>query len=542
MPMPTLYFKGKSAVQSLHLSVPYQRLLPDPAISQTAAPSLHDNLIIHGDNLRALKALLPSFAGRVKCIYIDPPYNTGNEGWIYNDNVNSPLHQEWLRKTVDRDDLTRHDKWLCMLLPRLRLLRELLREDGLIFISIDDNEVHHLRMLLDETFGEEQFLATIIWQKVYSPRMDSAGFSTAHDYILVYGKSAAAAPQRLSFTQNRQQFPLIDEQRQQPYRRRSLRKEGKDSLRSDVPTMFFALQAPDGTPVYPIKPDGTEGRWRWSLARYERELAAGNVEWVQLDGVWQVYARQYLDPVAARPPVTLWLHDEVGHNHEAQEELAALLGRRVFETPKPLRLLQRILEIATEPDSIVLDSFAGSGTTAHAVLALNAMDGGQRRFILVEQEDYAASLTAERVRRAMLGVPGAKDEVLQRGYGGSFSFFRLGATLDEAALLSGEQLPSYREMARYVFFTATGEQWDETQLDEERDFLGYSRAYEVYLIYRPDLQFLKHTPLTLEWAEALGPAGARPRLVLAPYKLLDDETLRALKIEFCQLPFEIYRW
>ncbi len=145
--MPTIQFKGKPLVQTHHLTLPYRQLLPDAAASMNETPSLDDNLIVHGDNLLALKALLPSYAGRVKCIYIDPPYNTGNEGWAYNDNVNSPMHREWLQKVVDREDLTRHDKWLCMMLPRLKLLRELLREDGAIFVSIDDNEVHHLRML-----------------------------------------------------------------------------------------------------------------------------------------------------------------------------------------------------------------------------------------------------------------------------------------------------------------------------------------------------------------------------------------------------------
>ena len=162
--MATLDFKGKALVQNYHLSVKYHELVPKKDKSLTDKVRLDDNLIIHGDNLKALKALLPTYAGRVKCIYIDPPYNTGNEGWAYNDNVNSPMMQEWLGKAVDREDLTRHDKWLCMMLPRLKLLRELLRDDGTIFISIDDNEQHRLRMLLDEVFGEENFISVIVVQ------------------------------------------------------------------------------------------------------------------------------------------------------------------------------------------------------------------------------------------------------------------------------------------------------------------------------------------------------------------------------------------
>ena len=188
--MPSIQFKGKSIVQYHHLAVPYRQLLPDAARSVTNGepPSLKDNLIVHGDNLSALKALLPSFAGRVRCIYIDPPYNTGNEGWVYNDNVNSPMHQEWLGKVVDKEDLTRHDKWLCMLWPRLTLLRELLRDDGVIFISIDDNEAHRLRMMLDEVFGEHSFVANIVWQKKQSPQNDATYLSDMHDHILVYAK------------------------------------------------------------------------------------------------------------------------------------------------------------------------------------------------------------------------------------------------------------------------------------------------------------------------------------------------------------------
>ena len=187
--MPTLHFKGKPLVQNHHLVVPFSELEAVKSRGVGKSPSLHDNLIIEGDNLKALKALLPAFHGKVKCIYIDPPYNTGNEGWIYNDKVNSPMIRDWLGKTVDRDDLTRHDKWCCMMLPRLKLLRELLTDDGAIFVSIDDNEVHHLRCLMDEVFGEENFVATVIWQKVFAPKNTAKYFSEDHDFVVVYARS-----------------------------------------------------------------------------------------------------------------------------------------------------------------------------------------------------------------------------------------------------------------------------------------------------------------------------------------------------------------
>ena len=190
--MPRLHFKGKVFVENHHLAVPFHELLPVREKGLSEKASLHDNLIVHGDNLAALKSLLPTYHGKVKCVYIDPPYNTGNEGWAYNDNVNSPLMRDWLGRVVDRDDLTRHDKWCCMMMPRLKLLRELLREDGAIFVSIDDNEVHHLRSLMDEVFGEENFLATAIWQKVFSPKNTAKYFSEDHDYVMAYARRIEA--------------------------------------------------------------------------------------------------------------------------------------------------------------------------------------------------------------------------------------------------------------------------------------------------------------------------------------------------------------
>ena len=187
--MAELKFKGKTFVQNHHLMVPYHELIPVKGKSLTDKVNLQDNLIIHGDNLKALKALLPMYAGKIKCIYIDPPYNTGNENWVYNDNVNSPMLQDWLGKVVDREDLTRHDKWLCMMTPRTKLLKELLRDDGIIFVSIDDNEQHHLRMLLDELFGEQMFLACLARRTKAGGGSAAHHFAVEHDYVAVYSKN-----------------------------------------------------------------------------------------------------------------------------------------------------------------------------------------------------------------------------------------------------------------------------------------------------------------------------------------------------------------
>ncbi len=279
--------------------------------------------------------------------------------------------------------------------------------------------------------------------------------------------------------------------------------------------------------------------WRWDEARTKRALAAKPpLIHFGPDETTIPNRKSYLAQINTQPFTSVFYRD----GRAGTIELEQIIGPGQINFPKNTDVLKELINLATDEDSVVLDSFAGSGTTAQAVLALNAEDGGSRRFVLVEQEDYAETLTAERVRRVIAGVPGATDPALQAGLGGSFSFFRLGEAIDEQTLLSGEHLPAYRDLARYVFFTTTGEQIDERQIDEEHYYLGPSRRYEVYMLYRPDVQFLKSTPLTLHFAEQLGPPNGKPHLVIAPYKVVDDGTLRERNIEYCQLPFGIYRF
>jgi adenine-specific DNA-methyltransferase len=218
------------------------------------------------------------------------------------------------------------------------------------------------------------------------------------------------------------------------------------------------------------------------------------------------------------------------------------MGDKKFDNPKDHEVLERIINYVTNGDknALILDSFAGSGTTAHAVLDLNKKDAGNRKFILVECEDYANELTAERVRRVIKGVPNAKDENLKEGLGGSFSYFELGKPIELESILSGDRLPSYEELARYIFHTATGEEFDEKALNEKKNFVGVSRNYEVYLFYEPHIEKLKNIALTLDRARALGKPGEKRRLVFAPTKYLDQSHLDDLRIDFAQLPFEIY--
>jgi adenine-specific DNA-methyltransferase len=299
----------------------------------------------------------------------------------------------------------------------------------------------------------------------------------------------------------------------------------------------FSVITPSGRIVNP--PQGF--CWRFSKERLQ-ELIEDNRIWFGKNGDNVPRIKRFLSEVQeGLVPITLWLRDFAGDTQEAVREVKIILENKKFDSPKPKRLISRILQVATDKDSIILDSFAGSGTTAHAVLALNQEDGGKRRFILVECEDYADEITAERVRRVIKGVPSAKDENLRNGLGGSFSYFELGKPIELESILEGDSLPSYPELARYIFYTATGEEFNPSVVDEKRFFIGENEDYELYLFYKPDIEYLKSTALTLERAQALGPINEKKRLVFAPTKYLDTEHLLSYRIEFCQLPFEIFK-
>jgi len=389
--MAVLNFKGKTFVQNFHLTVPYHQLVPKKDKSLTDKVSLNDNLIIHGDNLKALKALLPNYAGRIKCIYIDPPYNTGNESWAYNDNVNSPMIQEWLGKVVDTEDLTRHDKWLCMMMPRLKLLRELLSEDGAIFISIDDNEQHNLRLLMNDIFGEENFITNLIWQKKYSPQNDARYFSDMHDFIVVYAKKKYNGNDIGGWKRNL--LPRTEEQNAR-YKNpdndpRGLWKAADFSVKTYSKDYDYAITTPSGRKVSP-----PQGRcWATSKENFSKWQKDNRV-WFGKDGSNVPSVKIFLSEVQEGVvPLTLWLRDEVGDNEFAKKEIKELFGDvdLPFDTPKPSLLIKRVLELATDKNSIILDSFAGSGTTAHATLALNAQDKGSRKFILIQCEELTGN-------------------------------------------------------------------------------------------------------------------------------------------------------
>ena len=255
------------------------------------------------------------------------------------------------------------------------------------------------------------------------------------------------------------------------------------------------------------------------------------------DGGWNIYEK---NRKATRKAKSVWDEKEV-RTELGTRMVREIFGKSVFDFPKPVELIKKAVRLGSNGKDIILDSFSGSGTTAHSVFSLNKEDGGNRRFVLVECEDYADEITAERVRQVIKGVPGAKDENLKKGLGGSFSYFELGGPIEMESILSGDNLPTYKELARYVFYTATGEEFDESVLDEKKNFVGESKNYLVYLFYKPDLEYLKKTALTLDRAKALGPYEKKRRLIFAPTKYLDQRHLDELRIDFAQLPFEIYQ-
>lgn len=530
--MARIDFKGKTFVQNYHMQVKYHELIPDKSKSLTDKVSLHDNLIIHGDNLKALKALLPMYAGKVKCIYIDPPYNTGNENWVYNDNVNSPMMQEWLGKVVDKEDLTRHDKWLCMMMPRLRLLKELLTEDGVIFISIDDIEIHRLRMLMDEVFGDDGFGCQFIWKsRQNKDNRNLTGASIDHEYVLCYFKNQG---NRLRGSERDiTQYKNPDKDPRGPWTSANmvglLPKEQRPNCHYDLTN-----------PATGINYEKPRMGWRYDPTTMKKLINEDRILWPKTEGGRprrKVFLKELTDEFTGYSSMIA----ENIYTRHGTLEIEQIFGKRVLEFPKSSMLIKELLEQATSEEDIVLDSFAGSGTTAHAVLALNEKDGGNRKFILVEMEDYADKITAERVRRVIKGVPSANDEQLQAGYGGSFSYFELGKAIKMEEILSGKTMPSYEDLARYVFYTATGEEFDPKAVKPDKHFIGESKDYLVYLFYKPDLEYLKQTALTMERAKKLGVYKKKKRLVFAPTKYLDQDHLDALRIVFAQLPFEIYK-
>ena len=641
--MPLLDWMGKEKVITHHRDVPFRVLerVPKKGVLDSHGSDC-GNVIIHGDNLAALKALLPEYEGRVDCVYIDPPYNTGEEKWVYNDSVNDPRILKWLGQVVGKEgeDFSRHDKWLCMMYPRLQLLKRLLSRDGAIFISIDDNECASLRFICDEIFGSSCFQGDISWQRSYAPRNDKHGLTVEAEHMLVYSINPGWWPMKLERTAAmNSKYSNPDGDRapwrsdnpcapnaathqgmvyaiQHPFTGELIYPYASACWRYDQDTMFDIMSGwcnyelvdlHDETrraEVCGIDPSEVREGVKAIMLSKPLEVSAAQAREVYERGPWPrfyftsgglggIARKTYIDKVEGRLPSNLWPFEEVGHTDEASKELKSLFGgRAVFQNPKPTRLIRRVLEIACPPDGIVLDSFAGSGTTGQAVLMENQAKGACRRFILVEMGDYADSITAQRVRTTISGyqttkahrdrlyakkltasnlskcgafyeeaakvkeeasdgtydkVEGPKmdgssivvDGVTNKGHNvpgidSGFSYYELGPALfDEDGMFNSAV--GAEDVRRYVWYTETKMPYRD-RTSEHPYLLGEVDDTVYYLAY----ELGEETVLAPELLRTL-PIKRMTTVIFADRCLLADETLERLGIRYRQIPRQIAR-
>ena len=510
--MPTLDWIGKKAVVNHHKEIPFHLIECDADLS--VGKSGNGNLVVEGDNLLALKALLPHYAGIVKCIYIDPPYNTGVDerdeknnrtGWKYSDNVNSPEIKEWLNRVVgaEAEDLTRHDKWLCMMFPRLQLLWKFLRDDGVIFVSIDEVEYGALRLLLDEIFGVKNRVGTIIWKNATDN--NPTNIAIEHEYILCYARNKSKlAPVWKSATLEVKQ-KLIDvgeefvdknldpKERQNKYSLwfrenkaylwpfqdykfiddggvytglRGVHNPGKEGYRYDIIHPVTGKPCKEPLMGYRFPPETAE------RLRAEDRIIFGKDETKIIE--LKVYAKDYRTKFSS----LFELDGRTGTN-----EIKAIFpeDKRPFDFPKPTALIEELLSYTTDGNDIVLDSFAGSGTTGNAVLKLNQTDGNNRRFVILEiKKSIAKKITYQRLKRVVSGYKNAKGQFI-KGVGGGFNYCKLGEHLfDNTGQISKNV--SFIDLARFVFFKETGQPLPD-EVSGKSPLIGSHKDTAIYLLY-----------------------------------------------------------
>ena len=616
--MTELTFKGKEFVYNHHLAVPFRPLEPR-ARKGIGKPSIDGNLIIHGDNLHALKSLLPMYAGKVDCIFIDPPYNTGNEGWCYSDNVNAPMIREWFNSNpVGIEDSLRHDKWCAMMWPRLKLLRELMSSIGSIWIAIDNNEVHRAQLMLDEVFGEENFVAKFVVVNNLKGRNDKEHISLTHEYMLVYSNDEYLSS---GIDLSKEQISEFEHQdKHGNYQLRDLRKRGAEDKKEDRESMYFPIFWDEATgmvslerksksqvEIFPLLGNGEDGRWRWGPDRVSQNLDI-LVPKKSSTGRYDVSYKVYLSNLESgeeikRRPKSFWTGSEFSTDVATRTLKQIFGGKNPFShSPKSLEHVRRCIEISTTKNSLILDSFAGSGTTAHAVLEANKKDGGNRRFILVEMEDYADKVTAERVRRVIKGYDfkgTQKTELLREritwsklqkaekiteavqaienlhgheydkisktvkdgelivtgeksvkeraeGLGGSFTYCTLGDPVELDKILSGKSLPTWESLGKILFHMATNKVIDTKKVRKRDFYLGEADGQHIWLIYKPQLEWLKSpdSALTLSRAKSFAKTDQKSKhLVIAPARYVSQKMLAEenIPVEFVPLPFALYR-
>lgn len=490
--------------------VPY-RLLEEAADLSAGDPA-SGNMLIQGDNLDALKALLPFYAGQVKCIYIDPPYNTRSAFEHYDDNLE-------------------HTRWLSMMWPRLELLRELLAEDGSIWVSIDDNEGHYLKVLMDEVFGRKNFIANVVWQKKFSPQNDAKWLSNSHDHIVCYCKNEDMwLPNPLPRTSEMDdRYKNPDNDPKGPWASTDLtRAEHRDRD-------YWPLTTPAGTQVLPAR-----GR-SWSRPRENIEkLKDEGRLWFGPNNDKMPRLKKYLSEMdGGLTPQTIWLHAEVGSNQEAKRETLNLKASTVFATPKPERLIQRVLHIATNPSDLVLDSFLGSGTTAAVAHKMG------RRYIGIEMGEHAETHCAPRLKKVIEGEQGGISESAGWKGGGGFRFYRLGPPVfdEEGHIRANIRFPV---LAAHIWFSETGTPWRKTRATP---FLGIRDGRAFALLYngilgdkRPEGgNVLTRATLALIRAAIakVDPDFAGPVTIYGEQSRLTAPTLEREALIFKQTPYDI---
>ena len=552
--MPTLEWIGKSKVINHHQDVPFRVLERKYSFDENGQHSEDngsENMIIRGDNLEALKALLPRYEGRVKCIYIDPPYNTGNEGWVYNDNVNDPKIKKWLGEVVGKEgeDLTRHDKWLCMMYPRLKLLQKLLAEDGVIFVSLDFHEQPVMRLIMDEIFGAINYVSEIACVNKPSGRSDDKYIATAHESIIVYRKSPLLT---LGGFEPEEKITKRYNKRDTDgrlYREEDLRKRGTHDERTDRPNLFYPFffnqetgelivgdndeKTPDGfIRIEPMKSKDVQGTWRWGQDTANAQKTYIHPRYMPNKQQWSLFEWEYLDERGAAKPTSLWDFKDV-NSERGTEVFIKYLGfkKEDFPNPKPVGTIRRILQIATEGDDIILDSFAGSGTTAHAVLNMNKSDGGHRKFILVEMMDYADSITAERVKRVIRGYGEGKNAV--EGTGGNFSFYDLGEPLLVGDCLNEAVAPE--KIREYIWFMETKQPYAPPSGGNPY-YLGKHNSTGYYFYYEPQrVTVLDYAFLSTITEKADG------TVIYADRCSISEDKLAKMGVTFKKIPRDISR-
>lgn len=528
--MPNFEWIGKRAVVNHHREVAYRLVHCDR--DRSVGDPESGNLLVEGDNLEALKALLPYYAGKIKCIYIDPPYNTGNESWVYNDNVSSPEIKAWLGRVTgkENEDLSRHDKWLCMMYPRLRLLREFLAPDGFILVSIDDVEVARLRLLMDEIFGASSFVSCFVWKsRKFLDSRSTTNVSNDHEYILAYRASEAARFRGLERDQTK--FTNPDDDPRGEWMSRSILGLANAKQR---PNLHYAIVDPvDGAAYDPPVDTG----WRYGRDRMEQLIADGGIIFPRKSGGRpreKKFKADLLKQFMAMPSVITDVHTSDG-----SDEIRAIFGDQVFDFPKPSALVAKFFEQAADGACMVLDGFAGSGTSGHAALKLSSA-GLDVRFILIEMDAHIAdTITRERLKRVVEGYDRKlRDGTTERvaGLGGGFRYCRLGEPLfDASGSVSAEV--SFQDLAAHVFFSETGSPIPRRATGSA--LIGSFRGRDVFLLHpsRGDDDGM----LTRRRLDELTSSGIEQgeSVVYGEGCTVSDDQLREAGVAFKQVPYQL---